>query len=1096
MTFSNSTHLFQLPTSGVACIYSRLSHALTSPKFYSPDPAQLFSGIVACASDIPQGDKEAISGALVAFGGQWRQALTRDVTHLFALAPVGEKYKKAMLYKQNMAHQTLDDDDDILTMHVVLPHWFDDSFKLQTLLPTAPYEFPNPHILSVSGAFSASGSDKLNERGRGDANSDMGFAMRLKVATQRARDRDRAALLKSVAHSEKNGGIGSLLGPGRVSEGGVWGGRRIMFSESLEVDEMRRGSLEVSVSRAGGVVVAVGHEGAEMENVDILITRYRGGDEFDRALKVHKTIGTLAWLFHVEQTGRLTAPVDRLLHFPVPRDPIEGFVGADITVTNYAGEARDYLKKLITTIGGSFSPTMSAKTSYVIAAYIGGAKTTRARDWDIPVVNHTYLEDCFVEWRKINLVGGTGKYAAPETPGVNLMCVLGERGLGKIVAGVGPVDASVRRKERKETKGKSSEEAREAAKDVGGPSKTAGRARSADEAKTAAKKQPLITNADGMHADHADGVAGDQPDDVEMQAPDNDDDDLQPPVEMDIDRPPPRTPPRSSSPKRPFIAKPMKPTSATTDDLPMETEGEPAPALDPVTPKPPAKRVKRAPKVKPTSEIEDAPSASTSAPTSNPVLSRGREEDQAQPVLHHRTSSSSTAMRLPNIASSPPNPNHLSTPSGPSSARRPSGLMRGTDPDAILPTSSRRKAGMAATKKLHEEIMPDVMQYQKQMRSTQGDVRRMKLGEKRTRANESEDDEEGAESEREAEKEAEGAKEKERKKEKETVVKDKGKGKQKEKVEDEKPVRQPPAKVQKTQKSQNAPRNSAGTQRAKSKEDSPLSSLESEDDGPPPAPAPVEPQKGAKMIKKAQVRRKSAPEKVDDDPSDAGTQTTKAKGGRDADTASVASFAGSAKSSKVVRIMTTQVSLSDADVKALGKLGAKITVKPAECTHLVAKSIGRTEKFLCAMPLSPYILSENWIRSSIAAKKLLDEESYLLKDPANEAKYNFKLSEALERAKEGKLLEGLTFYVTPKVSVEFKTLKNVVSSAGGNLVKQTPTSRVLSSAKDRYVLSCAEDASIWRPLATQGITIYSADLVLTGVLKQQLDWNTFTVGRS
>ena len=55
----------------------------------------------------------------------------------------------------------------------------------------------------------------------------------------------------------------------------------------------------------------------------------------------------------------------------------------------------------------------------------------------------------------------------------------------------------------------------------------------------------------------------------------------------------------------------------------------------------------------------------------------------------------------------------------------------------------------------------------------------------------------------------------------------------------------------------------------------------------------------------------------------------------------------------------------------LKKLGVQTTTKPSECTHLVARSLVRTEKFLCAIARAPYILSEKWLVASYAAKQLL-----------------------------------------------------------------------------------------------------------------------------
>ena len=54
-----------------------------------------------------------------------------------------------------------------------------------------------------------------------------------------------------------------------------------------------------------------------------------------------------------------------------------------------------------------------------------------------------------------------------------------------------------------------------------------------------------------------------------------------------------------------------------------------------------------------------------------------------------------------------------------------------------------------------------------------------------------------------------------------------------------------------------------------------------------------------------------------------------------------------------------------------------MTTKPSECTHLVARNLVRTEKFLCAIARAPYILNEKWLVSSYAAKELLRTSSSL-----------------------------------------------------------------------------------------------------------------------
>ena len=140
------------------------------------------------------------------------------------------------------------------------------------------------------------------------------------------------------------------------------------------------------------------------------------------------------------------------------------------------------------------------------------------------------------------------------------------------------------------------------------------------------------------------------------------------------------------------------------------------------------------------------------------------------------------------------------------------------------------------------------------------------------------------------------------------------------------------------------------------------------------------------------------------------------------------------------------------------KLGAKFTEKPLECTHLIASAFGRTEKLLSCIAVAPFILREEWLTKSAVQGRFLRkpllplrpcifsqlpppaEKDYSLKDCDTEAKYAFKMTKTLERARKnkGKLLEGKTFYLTQKVDVDKKLMKNVVAAHGGTVRASKP----------------------------------------------------------
>ncbi|KAG2111078.1 hypothetical protein BD769DRAFT_1392168 [Suillus cothurnatus] len=85
---------------------------------------------------LSQWDLEVLAAGITSLGGQWRTALTRDVTHLFALHEQSDKYQTAMYFAPQTA------------MSILTPHWFDDSVQLGCRVPEIPYLWPDPEVLA------------------------------------------------------------------------------------------------------------------------------------------------------------------------------------------------------------------------------------------------------------------------------------------------------------------------------------------------------------------------------------------------------------------------------------------------------------------------------------------------------------------------------------------------------------------------------------------------------------------------------------------------------------------------------------------------------------------------------------------------------------------------------------------------------------------------------------------------------------------------------------------------------------------------------------------------------------------------------------
>lgn len=88
---------------------SVLKKRLANPRSHSADPRLYFAGLVVCTAELPEGDKDAIIGGVLAMGGLYSGAITKIVTHIVALNMEPQACQIAVAKN--------------LRCKIVLPHW-------------------------------------------------------------------------------------------------------------------------------------------------------------------------------------------------------------------------------------------------------------------------------------------------------------------------------------------------------------------------------------------------------------------------------------------------------------------------------------------------------------------------------------------------------------------------------------------------------------------------------------------------------------------------------------------------------------------------------------------------------------------------------------------------------------------------------------------------------------------------------------------------------------------------------------------------------------------------------------------------------------
>ncbi|MCJ1475932.1 hypothetical protein MMC13_004596 [Lambiella insularis] len=356
---------------------SMLKKRLANPRSHSADPRLYFAGLIVCTAELPEGDKDAIIGGVLAMGGLYSSAVTKVVTHIVALTMEPQACQIAVAKNLNCK--------------IVLPHWFDDCLRLGRRIDEGPYLLPNPEVMNLE--------------------------IRRKLVKDRIHETARPDL--HLAISAEPGPLPTPVGspsPER-SRLTVFKDKSVILSADLDIGNHLRGTIEGLIRNAGGSIAENVHK------ADIYICHYREGREYKTASWEGKVVGNLPWLYHLITHNAWTSPLRRLLHYPIARKGLPGFKNFRISLSNYNGDARIYLENLAKAAGCEFTKTMKQDNTHLITAHQISEKCEAAKEWNINMINHLWLEESYAKWQIQSLTNTRYTHFPPRT---NLGEVVGQ----------------------------------------------------------------------------------------------------------------------------------------------------------------------------------------------------------------------------------------------------------------------------------------------------------------------------------------------------------------------------------------------------------------------------------------------------------------------------------------------------------------------------------------------------------------------------------------------------------------------------------------------------------------------------------------------
>ncbi|XP_057304637.1 mediator of DNA damage checkpoint protein 1-like [Hydractinia symbiolongicarpus] len=182
--------------------------------------------------------------------------------------------------------------------------------------------------------------------------------------------------------------------------------------------------------------------------------------------------------------------------------------------------------------------------------------------------------------------------------------------------------------------------------------------------------------------------------------------------------------------------------------------------------------------------------------------------------------------------------------------------------------------------------------------------------------------------------------------------------------------------------------------------------------------------------------------------------------------------------------------ISDKTVEKIVKdLGGEVVDNVEVATHLVTDKVRRTVKFLCAVARGIPVVSSAWLKSSKTSNVFTSCKDHILNDQAAERQYKFQLKRSLKKSSVSSLLENVRIYVTKNVKPEPKCMKEMIECSGGKFLSKSPK----GPSDDVIVVSCDDDAKEHEKLTNQGFCVCTNEVLLTGILRQEIDRDSFLI---
>ncbi|KAI9494375.1 hypothetical protein BDB00DRAFT_974414 [Zychaea mexicana] len=342
-------------------------------QYYSTDPSFIFSGMVLTAIDVPVNDAVVFCASMQQLGGQYLEKYSPETTHLVTSSARSKTVRDALV---NGAF-------------VVTPHFIQECIKFRRRVREDPYQY--------TCAAPEDPSAMVNEPAHMDT-----FEKNLErevVDTKKA-EKQLYQPINKDSHpifppydSKFNKQKGYVIDTGKTPQ--LYMSGECLYVEPDLIPEVELLDSWLDYLKKAGATIASEYN---KDQVTTVVVKDRSTPVYKQASKDGKVVASTWWLTNTIMRGEKHAPTSTLVDYPMPRGGIPGSQAVIVTITGYRDTARDYLRRLAIHCGMDVHNGLARDTTHLVCISQDSAKWRPAKNMNIPVVNHIWLEECFRDW--------------------------------------------------------------------------------------------------------------------------------------------------------------------------------------------------------------------------------------------------------------------------------------------------------------------------------------------------------------------------------------------------------------------------------------------------------------------------------------------------------------------------------------------------------------------------------------------------------------------------------------------------------------------------------------------------------------------------